>query len=828
MKNSIKTILGAFFIALIFSFVGCADGSSSGGAADAAAKKAEAAKIVVNIDGTARTLGPSAADLSYRLVVTNGYTKLEEDVTGSTITKELDAGSWTVGVWAYTGDDLGVGWVSKSVTLVEGETKNISLVVLPLTDEEAAGTFSWELTLPDGTESEYTWASGTLTPSYPNSANESIDLGNFSEYNESWTNISGSLELPAGKYSLEAIAYSNREINDANLKAVRKEIVYIYPHLTTEGVLAFTAADFSAEVYFRGTASLNYNYEPDADDSYTPTEVELQLADGTVKIASITLQTNWPGEEEYAWELDTPSNAISTYLTSAQFRFKATAGTKSIYSPWQSFSLSDITGNTNVDLSASVYKINVPAHTGGTVTVNPEAAGGGLARLTVTPAANYGFDATSVTLPSATIVDGTDGLQYDFTMPYSDIDVIVNFFQLTGTVVLSGDNTTSLYKPVKVEAFEEAAGYEWKVIAETTTFGAANDDYPWTIEPAKYVYTNNGSTTSGQKNVIFRVTLESGDKSISYAYSVKNAISNLYGTGTATVIIPINTLSNVYTTTQSDTSIQLFWDHAAWAVGGYNVYRSTSEYGAYSKVNDTPIPLNTTSEQATYEDVGLITAYGYYYYVKGILSGGTEGEESRVGYLAKTKYQTPTNVTATFQQNSARNYVSWSAVPYGQNSYTRYYDVYRNGEYIDYTTSTYYYDNSDVQFNTIYTYTVIARGTDGDNSAESAPSGSVFTPNITDIPLNAYTQQYISAGEYQYFRVNDAQNYSYRYFNLSWTDADIYVQGGSYSSFPYNSNSYSSGYSGSFSIKGYYDIGPLIIVVYGNGSSGNYAFSVQN
>ncbi|MDR0706926.1 MAG: hypothetical protein LBF60_03485 [Treponema sp.] len=326
------------------------------------------------------------------------------------------------------------------------------------------------------------------------------------------------------------------------------------------------------------------------------------------------------------------------------------------------------------------------------------------------------------------------------------------------------------------------------------------------------------------KNIIFKVTLESGDKSISYAYIVKKSVSSLYGKGTAVVNVPINTLSNVYAETVSDTSITLRWDQAAWATGGYNVYRS-SDGANYAKVNASPIPLTAAADApaVTYEDTGLSPAHTYYYYVKGILAGDAEGEATYLGSI-QTKYETPTGVTASFSGGyPLRNYVSWSAVPYGQNSYTRYYNVYRNGEYITNTSSTYYYDN--VQFDSTYTYTVVAWGSDGENSAESASSATILTPQISDISRNSFTENYISTGEYQYFRVYTAQNYSYNYFNLSSTNAEIYVQAGSDYNFPSNSTTYYSGAGGSplYIYNSYY---PVIVVVRGD-SDGSYSFSVD-
>ncbi|MDR2447883.1 MAG: hypothetical protein LBD58_11465 [Treponema sp.] len=525
MKISIKMTLSAFLLALVFFFAGCQDGSD----AAFAPQKGASAKIVVSVDGAggaARTVGPDAANVSYRLVVTNSYDeteKYESDIAGATVTRELKAGEWQVGVWAYTGESLGVGWADETVTLAEGETKNVSLVVQPLTTEESAGTFSWGITLPAGDETSSTSATATLA----SDSAISINLNDFSEFNEAGTVSNGSLELPAGKYTLDVTATSTRKIYNASLKAARKEIVYIYPRLTTNASFAFTAADFSAEVYFSGTAALSYpTYAP----TYTPVDVELELEDGSVQSAPITLNED---NYNYEWELSALSNAINTgNLTNASFRFKAELGGKSLYSPWQTASLSNVTGKTGIQLSAAIYKVTVPAYAGGSIEAdNSEVVNGGSTRLTIKPDSGYGFDATGLPY-GAQPVDDANGIQYDITIQNGDPSFAANvFFQPKGTVVLSGANAAQ-YKPIKIEAFESAV--TGKQIGTTETFGDAAGKYPWTIAADSYVY-----TTSYTKNIVLRVTLEKAGDGTTSSANYTTDISNLYGTKEAAVTITV-------------------------------------------------------------------------------------------------------------------------------------------------------------------------------------------------------------------------------------------------------------------------------------------------
>jgi hypothetical protein len=338
MKISNK-VLGALLLALVFSFAACKDGSPA--ADEPILQNSTLAKVVVNVDGVARTLAPSATGLKYNLVISD-YSSVvysEDDITGSSITKELEQGTYNITVWALKADDSFVGKAEKtSIQLKAGETQKVSLTIQPLTGQEAgAGTFTWNFVVPTDEDLGAEINTKRLNPQSPNSANN---------YAVPLEKDSGSLELPAGRYFLDVVATSNRSINSNTLKAVYQEVVYIYPGFTTNAPYTFTEADFGAKVYFSGTATL-YNSQ-DIADGYTPTQVQLKLANDTVKSANITRDLS---NNSYVWAIvDVASDEIANYLNYAEFCFKATATGKSdIFSSWQTESV-ETTGKTGINL----------------------------------------------------------------------------------------------------------------------------------------------------------------------------------------------------------------------------------------------------------------------------------------------------------------------------------------------------------------------------------------------------------------------------------------------------------------------------------------------
>jgi hypothetical protein len=800
MKISNK-VLGALLLALVFSFAACKDGSPA--ADEPILQKSALATVVVNVDGVARTLVPDATGLKYRLVLTKSSEIVSDEViTGSSITKELEPGYWYITVWALTDDDSLVGTATQnSVQLKAGETTKVSLTIQPLSGQEAgAGTFSWDFVLPEE-EGLYTWfTTKTLTP-YSNSANNN----NVVQLVEA----SGSLELPAGRYELNVTAVSNRQINNSQLKAVRKEVVYIYPHLTTNAPFNFTVADFGAEMYFSGRANIYYNSE--GIPAYTPTQVELQLADG-VKTAPITLNTD---NDYYVWAIeDVASNEIDNYLSNAWFRFTATAtGNKVIHSPWQSVSLSELSGKTDIELTASVYKIdtsNLALYKGGTVTIPSEAAAGDQVTLTVKPNTNYGVDETNIiNWASAHYTESdSNGRKYTFTMSNYEKTFPFNiFFQLTGNITITGTG----YKPTKIEAWEITEGDELiqNKIGEGTP-ALSSGKYGWRINPNSYVYNN---VYGEQKKIELRVTLTSDDEKTSYTVKETRDISSLYEQSTVDLPISLYEIYNFKTSPETIEAITLSWDKADWAAGGYNIYRRTGS-NEYDKVNTNPIPIATT----TYKDSAVSVNTAYDYYIVGV---GGETVQKHL-YNVQLQYPTPANVTATFNGGyPLQNYVSWDAVtPTG--GYTVYYRILRNGTVIDTTTSTYYYDSNSLSFNSNYTYTVVAFNYSGYDSEASAATSTITTP-----PLSSYyggnLSPSIASGEYQYYQVNDSSYWNYSNFYLNYTNVYLYVR--LYSSYSSDSNYYSS--SGSFGI--YNNTYSVILIVQNQSSSdGYYSFSVQN
>jgi hypothetical protein len=794
MKISNK-IVGALLLALVFS--ACKDGSPA--ADEPILQKSTLAKVVVNVDGVARTLVPDATGLKYRLVISN-YSKIEsdEEIPGSSITKELESGDWNITVWALKDDDSLVGSATASANLKAGETKNVSLTIQPLTDQEAgAGTFSWDFVLPEE-EGLYTeFNTKNLTPNTNTANTNAIAL----------VEDSGSLELPAGRYTLDVTAVSNRSINNSPLKAVRKEVVYIYPHLTTNAPFTFDVADFGAEMYFSGKA--NIYLHNDITTAYTPTEVELQLADDTVKTAPITLDTD---NGSYVWAIeDVASNEINNSLSTAYFRFTATAtGNKVIHSPWQPVYLEELSGATDISLTANVYKIdtsNLALYKGGTVTIPSEAAWGDQVTMAVKPNQYYGIDETNIFNWASAHYTGSDsdGRKYEFTMSdYEKTFQFNMFFRIEGGITITGTG----YKPTKIEAWEITEGDEpiETKIGEYTPATPVEGKYGWRIDPGTYVYNN---VQGEQKKIELRVTLTSDNGNTSYTVKETRDISSLYEESIVDLPISLYEIYNFKTSPETIEAITLSWDKADWAAGGYNIYRRTG-IAEYAKVNANPIPIATT----TYKDSTVSVNIVYDYYIVGV-----SGEAVKTYLLGKKlQYPTPANVTATFNGGyPLQNYITWDAVP-PSGSYQIRYRILRNGTEIGSTANTSYNDSNNLYFNSTYTYTVVAyNSTYGNDSETSAATSAITTPPLSSYYGGSFSP-YIASGEYQYYQVDDSWNWNSSYFSLNYTNVYLYVR-------LYSDYSSNSGYNESFGI--YNNKNSVILIVQNQSSySGNYTFSV--
>lgn len=170
------------------------------------------------------------------------------------------------------------------------------------------------------------------------------------------------------------------------------------------------------------------------------------------------------------------------------------------------------------------------------------------------------------------------------------------------------------------------------------------------------------------------------------------------------------------TATASETNIDLSWNTVASATG-YNVYRSTSEDGEYSKLTD--IPVTTTS----YVDIGLGGNTTYYYKVTAINAAGESAKSAAAAATTASVIVTPAipvNLSATATGTSSIN-LNWTAVS-GATGYNVYCAV-GNGEYIKLTNSPVTmnsYTSTGLNPATTYYYKVTAVNSAGESERSTA------------------------------------------------------------------------------------------------------------
>jgi hypothetical protein len=781
MKNKVQ-IMGAGLLALLLVFAGCSN--PLGEKPDASPEAVSGGKIVVTLGGLdARTLGPLAADmpeLKYQLVLYNYDKIIGEDIADSTkpIEYSIEPGTWTIGVLAYTETEDGeidneIAWgQEEDVKILEGELRPVFIALLPITEQEAFGTFNYAVEFPAPTaDFGYDATTLTLTPNSPNFASSSPISINLRE------KAADSLDLPVGRYTLKIDLVSSREIGSASLTATVVEVVYLYPGLPTKAHYnqangnAFTLADFGAPVYLKGTAQVNNFTATDASGNllikYIPKEVQLKKYDDplgdpddtNVAKADVTLNT---ATGKYEWELSVPSEEISGGGPASQVELRLvledeTDATQTLTSAPEPFTLTP-QGLTGISLSPSVYSIVKAANNDyfGSITGvsgiahNQHAIAGTPVELKIVSAAGYGVRGNQISISSGSDEELAPDGTVSFTMPPSgNVTVNAGFFSLTGSALISGGNPDG-YAVASVQAFgevkNEATGaYEWKSIGSTPTI----TNTLWAITGFEnYVYT-------GQGTILFKVTMTAVGKT-AMEYTTTFSI----GTSSVSLYPALNRVTNLRQTAATATSITLSWDAAPWATGGFYIYRSSG--GGFTRI--------ATRDAGTTSYLNAeLTAGSYSYYITGLYGDpATEGSYTS-DITGRTQLATPSNVNASLAANpSYSNYPFRTSITWGWVSGASYYDVYRNGSLVEAdVSSTSYYDIEDKTPGGAYVYTVVAKRNtyaDPTDSAVSAPAKVNF-PYPVDLSLNSASSGTInSSGEVDFytFTVPASGNYWFR------------------------------------------------------------------
>jgi hypothetical protein len=711
MKNKLQ-ILGAGLLALLLTLAGCMNPLSEKPEA-ASPEASSGGTIVVRLAGLdARTLGPSVAEelaaLQYRLVIVAPVVGdgaptvkfIDEDIANSGGSYSLDAGSWIVQVWALR-DDVYVANGTSAVTLAVGETENVVIALQPWTQEEAFGFFDYSIVFPEPTEDfGYTTATLTLDPTGPNTyEDDGVVAINLLDQKVS----DPPQQLPAGKYILNIVLTSNREVGDKPLQAIVKEIVYIYPGLTTTTpAYVFTEADFSADVYLKGTALVKNFTTRDANGapvhSYIPTRVEIEALESDPETPEeteiITAEVTWDAEKgEYTWELPLiASERLGAGIVNSVDLALVVASDEGheLIVPKPDISISR-QGNSNIQLETSVYSIvkaNNPYFAGiegvEGIAHNSDAIAGTEVKLRIKPADNYGLIGTSVFVDTINKKLNSDGT-IAFTMPPSAPPVVsANFFHLVGTASIVGD----VYTPRLVEAYGQIPDpdneneFVWKRI------GPAENSINTTTSKWEILFTDGFIAFTDI--IAFKVTSTAVGEKAQEWIGTKN-INELIGDGLNLYVASLSKINNLRATSVGN-SVTISWDPAAWATG-YRIWWWDAGHN-YSETT-----INTTT------NINLSTGAYVYVNVSGQKDDYDIGIQNSVQVYIPNA---PQNVSATKSDTAIE--VMWNHVY----DATGYY-IYRSdgSRYVEiaYQASAKgetYIDDFELEPNTYYAYKIVA------------------------------------------------------------------------------------------------------------------------
>jgi hypothetical protein len=342
-------------------------------------------------------------------------------------------------------------------------------------------------------------------------------------------------------------------------------------------------------------------------------------------------------------------------------------------------------------------------------------------------------------------------------MPAGLTTVSADFFHLKGTAVISSGvpgyspNTITAYEDRKDE---ETGEYIPTQIGATATIAALNSS--WEIDLKGSVYTGG--------RLYFKVVSKAAGQPDQEFISPSYGIDSLMGEQTVTVTVYLFQLNNARAETTTLTSVTLEWDKADWATGGYRIYRNGTT---------TNLPQGTI----TYTDPAKLTPGTTYIYTIYAYVSGTDTERGTYTVYAHTKPTAPQNVKAELSASDIYPFqtdVSWDPVPPADGNIS--YIVYRNGEKIGETSSTYYPDYDYKTPEKPYSYEIAAVYYKGEGE-RSAKSGWVVFP-LTDV-FSPGSSNYVSGSGLLYYRLTVPSSGSY-YIYL-W-ESNIYYKGNTYGS----------------------------------------------
>jgi len=336
----------------------------------------------------------------------------------------------------------------------------------------------------------------------------------------------------------------------------------------------------------------------------------------------------------------------------------------------------------------------------------------------------------------------------------------------SGTYTQIGISATNSYSDYAIQPgityYYKVSAYNGNVVGQQSNFASATTPPNAPIDVSATVNANGdiNITWSSVPNAtgynIYRSASPSGSytqigtsSSVSYTntglssgttYYYKVSAYNSGGESPQSSYVDVTTRPSMPTGVSANINsagdINITWSSVPNATG-YNIYRSTTSSGTYTKIGTSP----TTS----YIDYNVAAGTTYYYKVSAY-NGGGEGPQSNYDDMT-TRPNTPTNVTATSNSETSIN-ITWSSVQ----NVTGYY-IYRStspsGSYVQIgTSSSASYTNTGLSSGTTYYYKISAYNSGGEgpqsNSAQastrlSTPTMSSATGSTTGITVYWYS-----------------------------------------------------------------------------------------
>ena len=329
---------------------------------------------------------------------------------------------------------------------------------------------------------------------------------------------------------------------------------------------------------------------------------------------------------------------------------------------------------------------------------------------------NYAFTGVYADMSNASTYDVSNGFQHLLPAPGNVKTTIVN----KNKVVLTWNKSESSEKYIIYRSTKSDTGFV--KIAETTKTAFTDSKIPSGVSYYYKILAQNSKTTSEYSDV---------------------ASAKLY----------VNQPSSLTAEVKSYNKIKLTWAASSDATG-YEIYRSRTLNGTYSKIATTKI--------RSYVNSGVITGQRYYYKVRAIkaVNGGTANVYSQFTNVVNDKamLNQPTNVKAT---SSGYNTLKLTFSPVvGATSYEIYRSISKNGTYklINITNSTTFYStNLTTGFTYYYKVKAIRQ--------QSIISKSAFSEKVWRTPklgtardLKVTSESYGTAG-LSWLSVNGANGY---------------------------------------------------------------------